>query len=707
MIRYRTELVLALLLATSVFLAFGPALGYGFIRLDDNLYVGRNASVLAGLGRRGLVWAFTTVHASNWHPLTWLSLQADASIMGQNPGAFHLTNLVLHAANGVLLFLALRLLTGAVRRSALAAALFAVHPLRVESVAWVAERKDVLSGFFWMLTLLAYGWYARRPSAGRYLAAFLAFAAGLLSKPMVVTLPFVLLLLDYWPLRRVGGADAGENSGGTSVRSDRGAEPASRSGRWLPLVLEKVPLLILTVASCVMTVLAQQKWVATLEKIPFGLRLGNAVVSYVAYLGKTVWPADLAPMYPFPTGGLPAWQPACSGVVLAAVTVLVLRARSSRPYLLVGWLWYLGTLVPVIGLAQVGRQAMADRYTYLPSVGLCLMAVWGVADLVSTLQLRPVAVGAAVGLLTVLLALTHGQVQYWSSDKRLWQHTLDATGADNAFAHISLAMALANRGEVKEASRHFDEALRRKPSDPEMYSAAGLFLIGQGQLNYGIGYLRAALSLSPNDAELQNNLGTTLFRSGLVAEAIEHYRAAAAGAPDSPAAFYNLGVALERQGAGGDEAVEAFRQALRIDPGSVYHHTGLALALSRRGRKEAATVEYREALRLDQHWPEEFDRSAWAMATHPELPRKGWLAVPLAEQLCDATGHREPRFLDTLAAAYAEVGDFDRALEAARQALNLASRNGQTELARSLHRRIQCFEAHQPWRDTAGLGHRR
>lgn len=419
----RSPLLLGGSLAILTVLAFLPSLANGFVLIDDPFYVTANREVLKGITREGLAWALTANVVNNWHPLTVLSHMLDVEVFGLAAAGHHLTSLLLHLASVLLLFEVLRRTTGALYRSALVAALFAVHPTRAESVAWVAERKDVLSGLFWMLALLAYVHYARRPSRGRYLLVALAMALGLAAKPMLVTLPCVLLLLDLWPLER------------------------RELGR---LILEKIPLFVLSAASSLTTLHYQKTSLAPLEALPWDLRFANAAVSYVAYLGKAFLPRDLAVFYPFPQT-IPLGQTLGAVALLAALTILAVRRVRESPWLLVGWLWFLGTLVPVIGLVQVGRQAMADRYTYLPCIGLFLAVVWGMAELVERrAALRPALAVCAVLAVLVLTALTQGQVRHWQDSVTLFRHALAVTG-DNELARRGLDRALAARRQEDRA----------------------------------------------------------------------------------------------------------------------------------------------------------------------------------------------------------------------------------------------------------------
>jgi hypothetical protein len=416
--------------------AYSRAIHFDFTYYDDPDYVTNNPYVLGGLTWDGLVWAFTSFHTANWSPLTWLSHMADCQMFGMRSGWHHATSVLLHTAAALLLFAAVKRLTGARWPSAFVAFVFALHPLHVESVAWVAERKDVLCAAFWFLGLFCYAGYVERPGAAPYLLVLAAFCLGLLAKPMIVTFPFVLLLLDVWPLRRLS----------------------------IAAVREKIPFFVVALAGAVVTFLAQQAGhaVRSLSAIPFGMRVANAVVAYAVYLARMFWPANLAVFYPYPSH-LPAWQIAASGAVLTCVTAVAIRLRRSQPYLLVGWLWYLGTLVPVIGLLQVGLQASADRYTYVPMVGIAIMLAWGMADFLSArLRARPVIVSAAAAVCSACFVLTFIQSRYWQNSETLFSHAIAST-ANNALAHNILAVCYLAQRRDQEAIAHLHEALRIEP----------------------------------------------------------------------------------------------------------------------------------------------------------------------------------------------------------------------------------------------------
>ncbi len=509
---HRAELLVVVALAVVTLAVFSPVRTHEFILYDDTMYVTDNAVVGAGLTWRGVIWAFTTTFTGNWHPLTWLSHMADVHAFGMVPRWHHLMNLILHVINTALLFLVLRAMTGALWRSAAVAALFAVHPLHVESVAWVAERKDVLSTMFWMLAMAAYVNYARQPGVLRYTVVALAFVLGLLAKPMVVTLPFVLLLLDYWPLGRF----------------DRGAPiwPRLRA-----LVWEKTPLFAVAVAAGVMAMYAQRAGgnVEDVEHLSVATRLANTAVAYAGYLAKTLWPRDLAAFYPHPAtlpGGIPWWHVLVAAVVLLAISGMALRAGGRRPYLAVGWLWYLGTLVPVIGLIQVGQQGLADRYTYIPLIGLFIAVVWGAADFVKEKPSRRWVLGGSGAVVLLSAAIvTWVQVGYWRNTVTLFEHALHATGT-NRVAYLQLGVAYARLGRYDDAAVQYRSALAMKPNSVEANNNLGIVLAQAGRPHEAAVSFRAALQIRPDDARLHANLARAFRQMGTIPEAVEHYREA-------------------------------------------------------------------------------------------------------------------------------------------------------------------------------------
>jgi tetratricopeptide (TPR) repeat protein len=572
------KILIAAGLAFLTLLVYSPALQNSFVNYDDQLYVFENSEVQAGLSLKGIGWAFSTFECANWHPLTWLSLELDSSIYGgPRAGGFHATSIVLHVLNTVLLFFVLTAMTGTAWRSAMVAALFALHPLHVESVAWVAERKDVLSTLFWMLTLAAYLRYVRRPSSRAYLLILICLVLGLLAKPMLVTLPCVLLLLDYWPLHRW--------------------KPESGLKGWSLLVREKLPLFAVVAAACVITYIAQSqaKAVGTFEKYPMEQRIANALVAYIAYIGKTVWPVHLAAFYPYPVGGVPLAPAIGAGVALLLTTVMTLRFGRRWPYLPVGWLWFVGTLVPVIGFVQVGEQAMADRYSYVPLIGLFILATWGVAD---WLQARPVPdvvpAGAGALVLGVCAVLTWKQVGYWKDDVSLWQHTAYAT-RNNTKAHGNLGEALLRVKGPREALEEYRKSLAIDPSSPDIHFNVAASLRKLGHVEEAIGEYRKALKLDPDYTLAHHNLGAIWLEQGRRHEAIAEFQKAIKLDPDQAPPHFALGALFNDLGQL-DEAAREFRRSVDLEPGSVKSYGALAQVMIEQGRYAEAEAAIRRAL---------------------------------------------------------------------------------------------------------------
>jgi hypothetical protein len=509
----RWQILICLILAVATLLPYVQVINHDFITFDDNMYVYENRQVLDGLTWPGVEWAFTTQDAGNWHPVTWLSHMLDTDLYGLWPGGHHLTNVLFHIANTILLFLFLTRVTGALWPSALVAALFALHPLHVESVAWASERKDVLSAFFWILTMWAYAWYAASPSIRRYLAVVLLFALGLMSKPMLVTLPLVLLLLDYWPLGRFPGgwAPAPEVSGDSAPQS-----PRQGYGR---LILEKIPLFVLVIFSCLMTLSAQRRGgsVLSMESWPLGERVANALVAYVNYVVKMFWPPPMAMYYPLKL--ITWWQGLAAGLVLVSVSALLLARARRSPYLAVGWLWYLITLVPVIGLVQVGGQAMADRYTYIPFIGLFIMVSWGVFELTAPLRRQKVilALGTAV-MLSACFWATWVQVGYWRNSETLFVHTIKVTGP-NYIAYHHLGTYMFNRGRLDQAIALYQKTLEIAPSYAPAYNNLGCAFAKLGKFKQAVPYFKKAIQLYPTNLSYYGNLAQAYSDEGNKAEA--------------------------------------------------------------------------------------------------------------------------------------------------------------------------------------------
>jgi tetratricopeptide (TPR) repeat protein len=639
-----------LFLAAITWLVFGQTLGHQFINFDDDVYVFKNPRISRGLTFDGIVWAFTHVHAANWHPLTWLSHMLDCQLYGLNPAGHHLTNVLLHTATAIALFLVLREMTGLLWRSAFVAALFAIHPLRVESVAWVAERKDVLSGLFFVLTLAAYVRYVRRPwSAARYGVVLVFFVLGLMSKPMLVTLPFVLLLLDYWPLNR-GAANPG---------SERNKAPTA--GR---LMLEKLPMLVLAGASSLATLFAQKAALRPLADFSFPVKMGNAALSSVAYLRQMFWPSDLAAYYPFAVENVVPAKVLLSLLVLAGISVVVFLQRRHR-YLVTGWLWYLIMLAPIIGILQVGNQARADRYTYLPQIGLYLMVIWGGADLCGRSRPRRIFAGLFLGIaLTALTLAARSQTAYWQDSESLWTQALSRTSG-NVMAELNLGEAVFKKGRTEEAIAHFDRALQIEPNEATVHGSLGAALLKMGRRTEAMTHLRRSLEIEPNQAPIHSTLGVVLLEDGRPDESLAHLLAAVAIDPDYGDAHYNLGNTL-----------------LRI------------------GREKDALAEYDSALKINPGDTEALNNMAWILSTSPDpLARDGGKAVQLAERADRLTHEASPLISATLAAAYAETGRFAEAAKAAERALRLATAEGNVSLSNSIRAQLELYRSDRPFRE--------
>ena len=565
-----------LVLALSVLAVYGQTLGFGFISYDDPQYVVSNPWVQRGLTWDGVRWAFTTYYFSNWFPLTWLSLMLDAEIAGVDPRIFHLTNLLLHTANTLLLFHLLDRATGARWKSAWVAALFAVHPLHVESVAWVAERKDVLSTLFWFLTMLLWLRWVERPGAVRYAGVIVSFTLGLLSKSMLVTLPFALLLFDFWPLGRHRGAGL------------------------LSLVREKLPLLALAAVSSVTTAIAQRAsgTLANLDTLPVAARLANAVDSYAAYLQQTLWPTGLAVFYPHPGSEVPLASWLGAALVLAVISAGVAILRRSRPYLAVGWLWYLGTLLPVIGIVQVGFQARADRYTYVPLVGIFILLAWGIPDLLGR-RVRLLAAGA-IASLAASAWLAYLQCGYWRDSILLFERALEVTG-ENAVARNNLASAYYQRnapGDLERAVAHYAKTIRMEPSYAPSLNSLAVALLKLGRAEEAIDRWSQAVGMTPRYTEALCNLCGALSQVGRLAEAERRCTQALRVDPQAACAHSNLGH-LYLQQSRIPEAETHLEAAVRIAPLATDSRVSLGVMFMKQNRLEEAIAQFAEVLRLD------------------------------------------------------------------------------------------------------------
>jgi len=680
----RLVLGICIFLAAIVWLVFGQTVHFAFVNYDDNFYVYENPAVMGGLSLDGVKWAFTHTVAFNWHPLTMLSHMLDWQLYGSNAGGHHLTNVLLHTATVILLFFALRQMTGNLWRSALVAAVFAIHPLRAESVAWVAERKDVLSGLFFMLTLWAYARYARRPfSIGRYLCVVVLFALGLFSKPMLVTLPFVLLLLDYWPLERFQWTTFRD-----TLRTLR------------PLVWEKIPLFLIATVLGVVTLVAQNNSRTALEAMPAAIRFSNVLVSYGIYVWEMVWPRHLAAFYPF-LSVTPVWPIVGGGALLLVATLLAIWAARRRAYFLVGWFWYVVMLAPVSGIVQVGLQSHADRYTYLPQIGLYLLLTWGLAELSASWRYRRVVLaGVSATILVVLIFCARAQVSYWRNSEALWTHTLACT-ADNPVVRNNLGNSLLQAGRRDEAIAQFQQALKINPRNAEANNNLGYVFYKMGRYQEAMVQFQQALQLDPRFAEAHFNLGTVLLQQGQWDEATAHFQQALQINPNYEIARNNLGFVFLQTGRY-QEAMVQFQQALQINPYDAGARFNLGFVLLRLGRADEAVVHYQRALQLNPGSVNILTGLAWVLATaSPAALRDGHKAVDLAERANQTAGGEDPVILRTLAAAYAEDGRFDDAVRNAQNALTLARAAGKSKLAGQLDAQLKLYEAKQPFHQEA------
>ena len=650
------ERLLLLLLVGVVLLTFSPAGAYEFVNVDDDLYVTENERVRGGMSWENVRWAMTTMEAAFWHPLTWWSHMLDWEVYGENAGGHHVTNVVLHGVNVVLLYGVLWRMTGGVWSSAMVAGLFGLHPLNVESVAWVAERKNVLSTLFWLMTMWGYVGYVRKGGVWRYGSVLGWFVLGLMAKPMLVTLPCVLLLLDYWPLGRWG-------------------EGKERRERWKRLVWEKVPMLGVVGVVSVWAVQAQAKAGALsgLEGLPVGVRLGNAVVAYGEYLRKMVWPMDLAVFYPHAGESLEVWKVVMWGVVLMGITGGVWKWGEKYGYLRVGWLWYVGTLVPVSGLVQVGGHGLADRYAYVPLIGVFVMVVWGMAEIA---RRRPWSRGWIVlASLLVLAALSVGtrtQLYYWSSTRSLFDQALRVT-SNNYVAHRMIGTDLMKKGRRQEAIQSFRESIRAGPRYPDAYSKLGAALLEQEQLDEAERLFSDALEINQNAWEALNNLGIVQLKRGELTEATRLFTRVIELDPGYSGGYSNLGLTLAGQGRF-SEAVSQYARALRITPDFYDAHNNLGVALMEMGEMQGASVHLARAVAIDPHLAEARTNLGLAIAKQgrtEEAARHFSLAVQIQPDFAQAYYY--------LALAWTEQGRLPEAMTLYREALK---RNPELEAAR-------------------------
>jgi len=679
-------------LTTLTWLTFAKTLGFEFTNCDDQVYVSENPDVIAGLTGHGLVWAFTQTVSGNWHPLTIISHMLDCTLYGLNPSGHHFTNVFLHTLVGLLVFLVLSNMSRTFWQSAFVAAVFAIHPLRVESVAWISERKDVLSGFFFILTLAAYTQYVRAPAFRRYALVLILFALGLMAKPMLVTVPFVLLLLDYWPLGRF------TRSTPIDLRSKGKRQRATAANVWT-LVLEKVPLIVLSGASCIATILAQRTGIVPADRFSMLDRLGNAFISVVTYIRQMLWPSGLAVLYPFSTAAIPTWQIILSVAVVLIITAGAFILRKDRPYVFVGWFWFLGMLVPVSGIIQVGLQAHADRYTYLPQIGLYILIAWGLADLLASWRhRRTIFATASIIVLAALTASASVQTSYWHDSIRLWTRALAVTSRNSA-AEDAICSAFLHAGQLDEAAAHARKEVAMQPNSPQAHTSLGTTLLLKRQPDEALDHFQQAVRLNPQYAEAQLGLGSALLRKGETAEAVTHYQQAVGLDPGSATKHYDLALALLMEGRAA-EAADHLRVALNIQPAYPDADYFLGIISIQQEHVQDAITHWQRALKFQPRNWNAASMLAWVLATYrDDSVRDGARAVQLAETAVRASSSQDPTVFRALAAAYAEIGRFSAAVDAAQQGLHLANVQGNSVLVGKLEREISLYQTNTPVRE--------
>lgn len=712
-------------LVALVWSVFAQTLGFDFVNFDDNSYVYAEPHVSRGLSWDGLAWAFTSKHVGNWHPLTSVSLMLDVQLFGVNAGAHHAVNVILHTGAAVLLFLAMHRLTGATWCSAFVAALFAIHPLKVESVVWISERKDVLSGLFFMLTLAAYARYVR---SGRrivpYMFVVLSCALGLMAKPMLVTLPLVLLLLDYWPLGRFN----------STANADAGRPLSHHLATAYRLLVEKVPLFALAAASACATLFAQGEALRSGETIPLSWRLPNALLSMFAYIRQSFWPAALSPFYPHPRDEFNMALVVLALLLFIAITGTTLMLRERAPFVFVGWLWFVVMLLPVIGIIQVGWQARADRYMYLPQIGLTIVLAWTAANVIRTWQRLRTSIAAAAAVVVVALAwATSVQAKHWRDAESLWRRALLVT-SNNDVAHQGLGTALSAKGDFGEAAAHFRKAIIIRPGNPDLKVNLANALRGRGELSEAIRLYREVLQAMPAHFDARRNLAAGLLQSGSFDEAaaeyarlleeqpsnaefhfalgklhaqkkefdqaIARFREAVKLQPAYPDALNDLAVALFQTGRM-EEAITAWSRTVELQPDRADAHNNLGVALLRSGHTVRAVEHLRRAATLQPGNVSTHLTLAWVLATSADAAvRDGAQAVRLAESASRASRDANPIALRILAAAFAESGRFEDAEAAADRALQIATATGEHTLVSALQSEMQLLRAGVPIRDT-------
>ncbi|MBM4103758.1 MAG: tetratricopeptide repeat protein [Planctomycetes bacterium] len=720
-------------LAASTLLVFWQVRTFDFVDFDDHDYVYNNQHVSGGLTWDGIIWAFTSGHAFNWHPMTWLSLMLDCELFGVNPGRMHIVNVVLHLANTLLLFAVLSKMTGSLWPSAFVAAAFALHPMHVESVAWITERKDVLSTFFLLLTLAAYAGYVKRPSVFKYIISLIFFALGLMAKPMLVTLPLVLLLLDYWPLNRFDSLPV--SASGRQPR--KLASPPTGRVIWYRMLIEKIPFFALAALSSGITFIVQLAGGAIKDVTTLSLasRAANVFLSYLRYLGKLFWPQNLAVFYPFDAHHFSFRQIALCAILLLSISVFVIRFGRTQRYLPVGWFWFVITLIPVIGLVQVGGQAFADRYTYIPYIGLFIMIAWGLPELCSKWPYRNATLGVTAALVLTALGIgTYRQAGHWNNSITLFSHAIKVT-KNNYRIHNNLGIVYSKLCRWQEAIEVYEQAIRIKPDYAEAHYNLGNAYSNLGRRQEAIEAYRQTIRIKPDEAEAYNNLGNAYATFGRYQEAIEAYRQAIRIKPECADTHYNLGIIygnLSRW----QEAIEACTQAIRIKPDFAEAYNNLGNAYVNLSRRQEAVEAFNQAIRLKPDDAKAYDnlgnillsegnfgeairqikRSleiepnnigtknnlAWMLAVCSDpAVRDPSEAIRLAQEACTATNSMNFSVLDTLGAAYASAGRFAEAIETARTALALVDTKDRSKIKDDIQHRLTFYTQGKPYIESA------
>ena len=685
------KLLIYIGLAAGTFAAYEPIRKNTFVNYDDHAYITKNANVTGGITLHSVVWSFTKYYAGNWHPLTWLSHILDCQLFGLNPIGHHLVSLLLHIVNALLIFWIFNSVTGAIWPSAFVAAVFAMHPLQVESVAWAAERKTVLSGLFWFLTIAVYIWYTKRPGIGRYLLLFGMYALCIMTKPIVVTLPLVLLLLDYWPLGRVKWE---WHTG--RVPKNKGLQEVSV---WR-LITEKIPLFAMSAALSVITFVIQQHSgaVAAMRTIPLDFRFANMFISYIRYIGKIIWPSQLAAFYPYPRANLSDANVAVCMLIFILISLFSIYLGRRRKYIVMGWLWYVGTLVPMIGLVQVGMQSMADRYMYVSILGPLFIAVWTVRDFVFNRPRWKVAVSLlAVVVLFSSVIVTRTQVRYWQNTITLFEHALKVT-KNNDLAEKGYGGGLFEAGRFDEAAVHLNNALRIQPGYFAAGNDLGKVYIKQGKLDEAVACFNELLKRKKDSAELYYNLGLALTLQNKYEEAVKCFAGALELDAKYPDAHNRMGTALLATGKN-VEAIKYLTEALRISSNDAGLYEKLGNAYAQSGRYEQAIQNWTKTAELKPDSANVLNNLAWLLATaNNTFVQDANKAIELAHHACELTDYNEPSYMDTLAVAYAAAGRFKDAVMTAQQAVDTAKSSGQEKLAGEIQSRLELYQAGRPYR---------